>query len=50
MASKTPKDENAAGKEPDPAEPRITDKRRVDPNGETRAPEDELLEAEGPDV
>ena len=38
MASKTPKDDDSAGK--DPAEPKITDKRRVDPNGETRATED----------
>jgi len=58
MVSK-PKDENAAGKDPgkdpdkDPAEPKITDKRRVDPNGETRAADDagadDLIEAEGPD-
>lgn len=47
-----PKDENAAGKDPErePAEPKITDKRRVDPQGETRAPDEELVEAEGPDV
>ena len=33
MASKQPKDDNTAGKDPDkePAEPKITDKRRVDP-------------------
>lgn len=58
MASK-PKDENAAGKDPekDPAEPKITDKRRVDPRGETRASAgkadagaDDLIEAEGPDI
>ncbi len=49
-----PKDENPAGKDPgtepdkDPAEPKITDKRRVDPNGETRAAgdgTDEVIEA-----
>jgi molecular chaperone GrpE len=61
-----PKDENAAGKDPGkdpdkaPAEPKITDKRRVDPDGETRAADDtigaddagadDLIEAEGPDV
>ena len=51
MAAKTPKDENAAGKDPDPAEPKITDKRRVNPEGETREPAaDDLIEAEGPDV
>jgi len=52
MASKQPKDENTPGKDPDqdPAEPKITDKRRVDPQGETRAPDDDLIEAEGPDV
>jgi molecular chaperone GrpE len=51
MASKQPKDDNTAGKDPDkePAEPKITDKRRVNPDGETR-PDDDLLEAEGPDV
>ncbi len=50
MASKTPKDENSAGKDPDPTEPKITDKRRVNPDGEKRAAEDDLIEAEGPDV
>jgi molecular chaperone GrpE len=52
MASKTPKDENPAGKDPDkePTEPKITDKRRVNPDGETRAADDDLVEAEGPDV
>jgi len=57
MAAKQPKDDNAAGKDPekDPAEPKITDKRRVNPDGETRAPTDidgadDLVEAEGPDV
>jgi molecular chaperone GrpE len=52
MASKQPKDENAAGKDPDkePAEPKVTDKRRVDPSGEKRAAADDLIEAEGPDV
>jgi molecular chaperone GrpE len=58
MVSK-PKDENAAGKDPgkdpdkDPTEPKITDKRRVDPTGKTRdvdAGADDLIEAEGPDV
>jgi molecular chaperone GrpE len=55
MASKS-KDENAAGKDPDkdPAEPKITDKRRVDSTGETRevddAGADDLIQAEGPDV
>jgi molecular chaperone GrpE len=54
MASKQPKDDNAAGKDPDkdPAEPKITDKRRVNPDGETRDIDgaDDLFEAEGPDV
>ncbi len=52
MAAKTPKDENTAGKDPDrePVEPKITDKRRVDPQGETRATDEDLIEAEGPDV
>lgn len=54
MASKQPKDDNTAGKDPDkePAEPKITDKRRVNPDGETRADDgaDELVEVEGPDV
>jgi molecular chaperone GrpE len=45
MAAKTPKDDNAAGKEPE--EPKITDKRRVNHDGDTR---DDLIEAEGPDV
>jgi molecular chaperone GrpE len=56
MVSK-PKDENA-GKDPgtdpdkDPVEPKITDKRRVDPTGKTRDVDgaDDLIEAEGPDV
>jgi len=54
MASKQPKDENSTGN--DPEEPQITDKRRVDPMGETREPAGEtdgaedLIEAEGPDV
>ncbi len=45
MVSKS-KDDNAAGKDPDkdpdknPVEPKITDKRRVDPNGETRRAQD----------
>jgi molecular chaperone GrpE len=54
MAAKQPKDDNAAGKDPDkdPAEPKITDKRRVNPDGETRETDgaDDLVEAEGPDV
>jgi molecular chaperone GrpE len=52
MASKQPKDDNTAGKDPDkePTEPKITDKRRVNPEGETRAADDDLVEAEGPDV
>ena len=52
MAAKQPKDDNAAGKDPekDPVEPKITDKRRVDPDGETRAIPDDLIEAEGPDI
>jgi molecular chaperone GrpE len=50
MASKTPKDENAAGKDSEPAEPKITDKRRVNPEGETRAGDDDPAAAEGPDV
>ncbi|MEO5921858.1 MAG: nucleotide exchange factor GrpE [Pseudolysinimonas sp.] len=53
MASKQPKDENAAGKDPaDKPEPKFTDKRRVDSDGETRAGSgaDDLIEAEGPDV
>ena len=57
MVSK-PKDENAAGKDPDkdpdkdPAEPKVTDKRRVDPTGKTRRVDgaDDLIDAEGPDV
>lgn len=40
MVAKQPKDENAAGKDSgkEPSEPKITDKRRVDPNGDTREP------------
>jgi molecular chaperone GrpE len=50
MASKTPKDENAAGKDPErePVEPKITDKRRVDPQGETRAPDDDTENDQSP--
>jgi molecular chaperone GrpE len=54
-----PKDENPAGKDPgtepdkDPAEPKITDKRRVDPSGETREVDDgaeEFFAPEGSEV
>jgi molecular chaperone GrpE len=58
MAAKQPKDDNETGK--DPVEPKITDKRRVNPDGETRDADDggtadvdgadDLVEAEGPDV